>query len=241
MHFTVTQVGLVSERPEVICTGWTFPPCVPAGAEAWVTSEEGDGSSLKLFPLHPATGSQLPSSIFGEEKDPIFRNCFRILSFWLLKHISLAIGQDHHWSHALCDQLLPALWWQRWGRGAVTGAGGLGRLGYHSAASAGQGYLVTSTSSSVLYSLDFIWNKKCWKNVQQHPQREKKMGPKGLRRKLHRLCSGDSSSQPEGCHHQQGPRTRASRAMPVPRTRPRPPSEPTSGLPGASSAQAEET
>lgn len=161
MHFTVTQLGLVSERPMVTCTGRAFLPHVPVGAKAWVTSGEGGGTSLKLCLLHPATSSQLPSSIFGQEKDPLFRNCFRILSFWLLKNISLAIGQDHHWKRALCDQLLPALWQQQWRRGAVTGAARPGRLGYHSAASAGQGYLVTSTSHLGLYSLDFIWNRKC--------------------------------------------------------------------------------
>lgn len=108
MHFTITQPALVSERPGVTCPGQAILPRVPVGAKAWVTSGEGDGSSLKLCPLHPATSSQLPSSIFGQEKDPLFRNCFRILSFWLLKNISLAIGQDHHWKHFLCDQLLLA-------------------------------------------------------------------------------------------------------------------------------------
>lgn len=215
MHFTVTQLGLVSECPGVTCTGQAFLPREPARAKAWVTSGEGDGSSLKLCLLHPATSSQLPSSIFGQGKDPLFRNCFRILSFWLLKNVSLAIGQDHHWKHALCDQLLLALWQQWWGRGAVTGAGRPGCLGYHSAASAGKGYLITSTSHSGLYSLDFIWNRKCWKNVEQHPQREKRMGPKGLRWKLCTLCSAGSSSQPEGCQHQQSPHTRASRAVPA--------------------------
>lgn len=161
MHFTVTQLGLVSECPGVTCKGRAFPPRVPEGAEAWVTSGEGDGSSLKLCPLHPATSSQLPSSIFGQEKDPLFTNCFRVLSFWLLKNINLAIGQDHHWKRAPCDKLFLALWQQWWGRGAVTGAGRPDRLGYHSAASAGQGDLVTSTSHSGLYSLDFIWNRKC--------------------------------------------------------------------------------
>lgn len=100
MHFTITQLGLVSERLGVTCTGQVFPLPVPAGAKAWVISKgwEGDGSSLKLCPLHPATSSQLASSIFGQEKDPLFRNCFRILSFWLLKNISLAIGQDCRWN-----------------------------------------------------------------------------------------------------------------------------------------------
>lgn len=72
--------------------------------------------------------------------------------------------QSCHWSRPSlepCDQLLLALWQQPWEKGAVTGAGGPGHLRYHSAASAGQGYLVTSTSSSGLYSLDFIWTRKC--------------------------------------------------------------------------------
>lgn len=108
MHFTVTQLGLVSERPGVTCTGQAFPPPVPVGAEAWVTSREGDGSSLKLCPLHPASSCQLPSSIFGQEKDPLFKNCFRILSFWLLKNISLAIAQDHHWNRVTVPGALAA-------------------------------------------------------------------------------------------------------------------------------------
>lgn len=41
------------------------------------------------------------------------------------------------------------------------------------------------------------------------------MGPKGLRWKLRRLCSAGSSSQREGCQHQQSSHTRASRAMPA--------------------------
>lgn len=156
MHFTVTQLGLVSESPGVTCTGRVFPSPVPVGAKDWVTSREGDGSSWKLCPLHPATSSQLPSSIFGQEKDPLFRNCFRTLSFWLLKNISLAIGQDRHW-----NRVTGCSWQERWEKGAVTGTGGPGLLRNHSAASAGQGYLVTSTSSSGLYSLDFIWTRKC--------------------------------------------------------------------------------
>lgn len=51
--------------------------------------------------------------------------------------------------------------------------------------------------------------------MEQHPQREKRMGPKGLRWKLRRLCSAGSSSQREGCQHQQSSHTRASRAMPA--------------------------
>lgn len=51
--------------------------------------------------------------------------------------------------------------------------------------------------------------------MEQHPQREKRMGPKGLRWKLCTLCSAGSSSQPEGCQHQQSPHTRASRAVPA--------------------------
>lgn len=47
------------------------------------------------------------------------------------------------------------------GEGAVTGLGRLGRLGYRSAASAGRGSLVRSTSCSGLNSLGFICNRKC--------------------------------------------------------------------------------
>lgn len=159
MHFTVTQLGLVSECPGVTCTGRAFPSPVPVGAKDWVTSGEGYGSSRKLFPLHPATSLPAAQLNLWTGKGSSLQK--------LLQDPLLLASEKHqscHWSRPSlepCDQLLLALWQQRWDKGAETGAGGPGRLRYHSAASAGQGYVVTSTSSSGLYSLDFIWTRKC--------------------------------------------------------------------------------
>lgn len=103
MHFIATPLGPVSERPGGHLERASISAPRACGSRSLGYLRGGDGSSLKLHPLRPAAGSQLPSSIFGQEKDPLLRNCFRILSFWLLKNTGLAIGQDHHWKRALRD------------------------------------------------------------------------------------------------------------------------------------------
>lgn len=137
----------------VTWTGRVFLPRVPAGAKAWVTTGEGDGGSLKLHPLPLPLAAGRPAQSLDRK---------RTLSFWLLTNTGLTIGQDHHWKRARCDGLLPGRSGSRvGGEGAATGAGRPSRLGYRSAASAGLGSLVISTSRSGLYSLGFVWNRKC--------------------------------------------------------------------------------
>lgn len=235
MHFTVTQLGLVSECPGVTCTGRAFPSPVPVGAKDWVTSGEGYGSSRKLFPLHPATSSQLPSSIFGQEKDPLFRNCFRILSFWLLKNISLAIGQDRHWNRVTSCS---------WHSGSSGGTKGQ-RLGLEGRVASGTILLLVLGKDTLLQVLlaqgCTLWISSGpgsaeikWNSI---PRERKKWDQKASGGN----CAG--CAQPAAALN---PRAASTSRVPTPgptQGTAKSPSEPalTSRLPGAPSAQAEET
>lgn len=183
------------------------------------------------------------SSIFGQEKDPLFRNCFRILSFWLLKNISLAIGQNHHWSHALYDQLLPVLWRQQWRRGAqwqelegrvASGTILLLALGKDTLLQA-----LLAQGSTLWISFGTGSAEKTWNSI---PRERKKWDQKASGGNYAGCAKPAAALNPRAASTSRVPTLRPAGPC-LPRAWPRPPSKPalTSGLPGASSAQAEET
>lgn len=157
MHFIVTQLGLVFGAPGGHLDRASVSAPRACGSRGLGRLRGGGtGAAWNLTPsaLPPAPGC--PARSLDKEKDPLLRNRFGILSVWLPKNTGLAIGQDRQWEGARCERLLPG---RGGGEGAATGAGKPGRLGHRSAASAGLGSLVVSTSCSGFYSLGFVW--KC--------------------------------------------------------------------------------
>lgn len=137
-------------------------------------------------------GPLLPSSIFGLRKRPsLLTNCLGILSFGFWKTPVSQASQTATGKLPRVPAAPRQLWRRAWGEGAVEGAPRPPCLGQGPGVGARLGSLTVNTSCSGLYSLGFVWSRKCWKkNVEQpHGERKKKIiGPKGLRREPSGLC-----------------------------------------------------
>lgn len=238
MHFTVTTgAGFWAPR------GHLHRARIPTpGAEARVTSREGDGSSLKLCSLHPATSSQLPSSIFGQEKDSLFRNCFGILSFWFWKTSVLPSVKT------ITGTVLCVTGCSR--RSGSSGGGEGQWQGLEGRATLGTILLLVLGKHTLLQALlaqaCTLWissgtgsAEKTWNSI---PREEKKWDQKTSGGNYAGCAQPAAALNPRAASTSRVP-TLGPAGPRLPRARPRPPSKPalTSGLPGAPSAQEEET
>lgn len=149
--------GCFSERPGVTWTWRAFLPRAPAGAEAWVTSGEREREQPGTSPALPCR--QLPAAQLdlwtgkGPSPQKLLRDPLRSALRKTLVSPSAKTVSGKVRGVSDCS---PA---EAGERGAVTGTGRPGPLGHRSAASAGLGSLVVSTSCSGFYSLGFVW--KC--------------------------------------------------------------------------------
>lgn len=107
---------------------------------------------------------QLPSSIFGLRKRPsLLTNFLGILSFGFWKTPVSQASQTAAGKLPRVPAAPRQLWRRARGEGAVEGAPRPPCLGQGPAVGARLGSLAVNTSCSGLYSLGFVWSRKCWK------------------------------------------------------------------------------